>query len=95
MAGKRVTYKGPHDRVEVELGGGATAAVDRNGTIEVPAAVADSLAQQEDWSLHGSKRSGAGRSRSRKRSTRKASSTAEAPSAPSAPADNGKAKDGD
>jgi hypothetical protein len=40
-----IQYVGPHDEVEVE---GMT--VKRNGFIDVPAALAKSLREQEDWS---------------------------------------------
>jgi hypothetical protein len=45
----RLTYVGPHDAVEVQLPDGEFIVAERNKPVEIPDAVAKSLAKQDGW----------------------------------------------
>lgn len=48
---KTVTYLGPHEAVYVPLPSGMSYKCDRDGTVELPNALADELIARGDWKL--------------------------------------------
>ena len=48
---KTVTYLGPHEAVIVPLPSGFSYECDRDGTVELPNALADELIARGDWKL--------------------------------------------
>lgn len=48
---KTVTYLGPHEAVIVPVPSGMSYECDRDGTVELPNALADELIARGDWKL--------------------------------------------